>query len=174
MIRLFLVGLIFSFRLIFPVDILANGNVTEFVTKTAGPYEVSLGTMPPDPGVGNIHLSVKVSDIESGEVVPGANVLISAIGPGSDSYEIGPLEATNDFKSPMFYDLDTRVDREGEWLFTVDVSGKNGEGTTDFQVVIKNQSPIPGLLTLSILIALLVILGLSFRGYLLQRNETST
>ena len=103
-----------------------------------------------------------------------SNVLISAIGPGSDSYEIGPLEATNDFKSPMFYDLDTRVDREGEWLFTVDVSGKNGEGTTDFQVVIKNQSPIPGLLTLSILIALLVILGLSFRGYLLQRNETST
>ena len=66
MIRLFLVGLIFSFRLIFPVDILANGNVTEFVTKTAGPYEVSLGTMPPDPGVGNIHFSVKVSDIESG------------------------------------------------------------------------------------------------------------
>ena len=42
MIRLFLVGLIFSFRLIFPVDILANGNVAEFVTKTAGPYEVCL------------------------------------------------------------------------------------------------------------------------------------
>ena len=97
------------------------------------------------------------------------------VGKNKDGYgDAKVIEATNDFKSPMFYELATRVDREGERLFTVDVSGKNGEGTTDFQVVIKNQSPIPGLLTLSILIALLVILGLSFRGYLLQRNETST
>ena len=173
MIRILLVSLIFSFRLVFPVDILANGNVAEFVTKIAGPYEVSLGTIPPDPGVGNIHFSIKVIDIDTGEMVPGANVVITGIGPGSDVYEMGPIEAVNDFTSPLYYDLDTRVDREGEWLFTIGISSENGEGSADFEVVIKNQSPIPGLLTLLILIVLLVILGLSFRAHLLQRHGKS-
>ena len=147
-----------------------NGRVTKYVSRTAGPYEVSLGTAPPDPRVGPLHLTVKLAEADSKEAITGADVTVSAAGPGASDAEIGPLAALTLPATPEDYDLDVEVDREGTWTFTVEVDASLGEATAEFPLDVTRTSPWLGLLALSLAIVLLLIVGLSMRRYFSARR----
>ena len=102
----------------FPADVQANGRVTNFQKKLAGPYEVGLGTIPPSPSVGNLHLALTVTDPATKSPVLDAKVELQGTGPDSTEIEIGPTVATNSTLDPAYYEVNTSVGREGMWLFT--------------------------------------------------------
>ena len=148
----------------------ANGSVTKYTTLTAGPYDVSLGTAPPDPRTGPLHLTVKLSPIGSEDAITGADVVVSGRGPGAAQAEIGPLPTFSLPATPEDYDPDVEVDREGIWTFTVDVDASLGEATAVFLLDVSNPSPWLGILTLALALVLLMIVGLSMRRYLAARR----
>ena len=150
----------------FPADVQANGRVTNFQKKLAGPYEVGLGTIPPSPSVGNLHLALTVTDPVTKTPVLDARVELQGTGPDSAEIEIGPTVATNSTLDPAYYEVNTSVGREGMWLFTTTITDADGEHSADFQVEVKNSSPITGILTLVVLVAFLIIFGLSIRASL--------
>ncbi|MCY4528660.1 MAG: hypothetical protein OXD46_06485 [Chloroflexi bacterium] len=155
----------------FPAPAQANGRVTSFQTKVAGPYEIGLGTIPPSPSVGNLHLALTVTDPASNTPVLDARVALQGTGPDSVEIEIGPTIATNSVQDPAYYEVNTSVGREGIWLFTTIITDAAGEHSADFQVEVKNASPITGILTLVVLLAFLVIFGLSLRASLGGRRR---
>ena len=150
----------------FPAVVQANGRVTNFQKKMAGPYEIGLGTIPPTPSVGNLHLALTVTDPETNTPVLDARVELQGTGPDSAEIEIGPTFATNSTQDPAYYEVNTSVGREGLWLFTTTITDSDGEHSADFQVEVKNASPITGILTLVVLVAFLIIFGLSIRASL--------
>ncbi len=149
-----------------PVVVQANGRVTNIQKKMAGPYEIGLGTIPPSPSVGNLHLALTVTDSTTNSPVLDANVEIVGAGPDSTEIEIGPTTAANSAQDPTYYEVNTSVGREGMWLFTTTITDSDGEHSADFQVEVKNASPITGILTLVVLVAFLIIFGLSLRASL--------
>ena len=149
-----------------PAVVEANGRVTNLQKKTAGPYEIGLGTIPPSPSVGNLHLALTVTDPSTNTPILDAEVELVGTGPDSSEIEIGPTIAANSTQDPTYYEVNTSVGREGIWLFTTTVTDSDGEHTADFRVEVKNASPIPGILTLVVLVAFLIIFGLSIRASL--------
>ena len=154
----------------FPAIVQANGRVTSFERKTAGPYEIGLGTIPPSPS-GNLHLALTVTDTATSSPVLDANLELQGAGPDSSVIEIGPFIAANSAQEPTYYEVNTEVDREGVWLFTTTVTDAAGTHSAEFQVEVKNASPITGILTLVVLLAFLIIFGLSLRASLGGRRK---
>lgn len=149
-----------------PAVVQANGRVTNIQKKMAGPYEIGLGTIPPSPSVGNLHLALTVTDPSTETPVLDAKVALQGTGPDSTEIEIGPTIAANSVQDPTYYEVNTSVSREGVWLFTTTITDSDGEHSTEFQVEVKNASPITGILTLVVLVAFLIIFGLSIRASL--------
>ncbi len=147
----------------------ANGRVVSYTTKTAGPYEVGLGTIPRTPVVGNLHLSLRVQDASTSGAISAASVTVVGVGPANGS-NVGPIAATPDLLSPSFYDVNLRVDRVGAWEFTVEVSGSLGDSSAVFDLQVRTVNPLPGIITVVVLVAFLIILGLSLRAYLRERR----
>ena len=155
----------------FPAIVQANGRVTSFERKTTGPYEIGLGTIPPSPSVGNLHLALTVTDTATKSPVLDANLQLQGTGPDSTEIEIGPTIAANSIQEPTYYEVNTEVDREGIWLFTTTITDDNGVHSAEFQVEVKNASPLTGILTLVVLLAFLIIFGLSLRASLGGRRK---
>ena len=148
---------------------LANGRVVRFDRQMAGPYEIAMGTIPDSPTVGNLHLTFTLADAETKEYIVDARVTVEGkqmIGDGTDT---GLVEAVKNRTDPIYYDVNTFVDREGGWVFTVAVDALLGEAQTEFRVEVRNLSPVTGMATLLTLLAFLVVLGLSLRAYLSER-----
>jgi len=152
-----------------PVTTFANGRVVSFETKTAGPYEVALGTIPGDPSVGNLHLTMSVTEIASDTLVTGADIMVVAVGPPTGT-TIGPIAAVAKPEDPTFYDVNTVVDTEGLWIVTTTIRDARGEHFADFEIQVKNVSPIAGIVTLATLLAFLVIFGIAIRASLRGRS----
>ena len=155
----------------FPSVIQANGRVTSFERKAAGPYEIGLGTIPPSPSVGNLHLALTVTDAATNSPILDANLQLQGTGPDATEVEIGPFVAANSAQEPTYYEVNTKVDREGIWLFTTTITDDTGTHSADFQVEVKNASPLTGILTLVVLLAFLIIFGLSLRASLGGRRK---
>ena len=153
--------------------VFANGRVQRFVTQSAGPYTLAIGTVPETPVVGNLHLTVSVVDTESSAYIFDAVVTIAGAGPGADIPELGPFVADKNPLDPTFYDVNTSVDRGGIWNFAIEVSGELGDATTELEVEVTSASPVAGIVTLVALVAFLVVLGLSVRAFLKQQRKSS-
>ena len=150
----------------------ANGRVIRFESHTAGPYRLSVGTIPDNPVVGNLHVTMTITVRGlTNEPVLDAEVSVSGAGPESDAAEIGPLRAEHNADDPAFYDINTFVDRQGEWRFTVTVSGPHGEGEARFPIEVTTQSPLIGIVTIVALVAFLAALGFSLRAFLRERSR---
>jgi hypothetical protein len=156
-----------------PIVAYANGRVTDFERKTAGPYEIALGTVPPSPLVGSLHFTIAITEVATNALVLDAQIVVVGTGPESSGNEIGPIVAVNNLQDPSSYDVNTVVDREGIWVFTMTIIDSDGEHSAAFQVEVKNASPITGILTLGVLVAFLVIFGLSIRASLGGRRKRS-
>ena len=157
--------------LLTPGLILANGRVRRFVDKDAGPYTISLGTLPRSPVLGRLHLTMTFVEKSSGAFIMDAEVTVAGKGPGEGAAGIGPLAARNSLLDPAFYDVSTSVDREGTWTFTVRVSSELGDASADFPIEVTRSSPLAGFATLLGLLAFLTVLGLSVRLFLSQQSR---
>ena len=150
----------------------ANGRVIDFQRKVAGPYEIALGTLPPSPTVGTLHLTMTITEVASRALVLDADVTATGTGPGAAAPEIGPLSAGHTSADPKYYDINTPVDREGTWSFTVAISGEAGSGTADFQIQVVRSNPLLGILTLVLLLALAIVIALAMRKYFVKRPKS--
>ena len=99
----------------------------------------------------------------------GADVTVTGRGHGATV--IGPLNVKPDPADPTFYDLRITLDKEGVWIFTVDVSAPAGEGSANFAIEIEKSGSISTIITLLTLLAFVVILGFSARGFFGRRGE---
>ena len=148
----------------------ANGRVLRFDTRQAGPYQISLGTIPDTPVVGNIHLTVTVKESATDAYVLDARVAVIGEGPGDDPIEIGPLVAERNLREPTYYEVNTSVEEVGTWAFAVLIEAAPGAAETIFTLQVVKASPIGGIAILAVLLALVTILGLSGRAYFRQRR----
>ena len=152
---------------------LGNGRVVSFESKVTGPYEIAFGTIPGNPSVGNLHITISITEIISDTLVTGATVTVSGIPPPESGFDkIGPIHALTNLNDPTFYDVNTVVGQEGIWTFTTTVKDNGKQYPADFEVTVKNTSPIAGIVTLMTLTAFLVVLGLAIRASL-GRNGTA-
>ena len=134
-----------------PSEAWANGRVAQFVRQVAGPYEIALGTVPNQPVVGPLHMTMTVTEVASDEPMLDAEVVVTGVGPepepGVEAADVGPIEADVGVTSLGFYDVNTSVDRAGAWTFTVDVSAGPGEASTQFAIDVRPDSGAFRLLT---------------------------
>lgn len=155
----------------------ANGRVLELKNYNAGPYEISVGTIPSSPVVGAFHMTMNVTDIANEVPLIDADVTVSAVGPidpenpEAGPASLGPLHAENSPTDPIFYDINTVIDREGTWTFTVDVVADQGEASTEFPIEVVTSSPVTGIVTVVTLLVFVTIIGLSVRVYLRERGR---
>ncbi|MDP6065091.1 MAG: hypothetical protein QGI49_09915 [SAR202 cluster bacterium] len=157
--------------LLVSVPAFANGRVQNFVTQSAGPYTLAIGTIPETPVVGNLHLTISVADESTGAYVLDAEVSVTGAGPRSEVPDLGPIVAEKNPLDPTFYDINTFADRVGAWKFTIDVSGELGDASTEIEIEVTSISPIAGILTIVGLVAFLLVLGLSVRVFLKQQRN---
>lgn len=148
----------------------ANGRVLSFDRQQAGPYRVSLGTIPNTPVVGNIHLTVTVEESATEEYVLDASVTVIGEGPGDNPMELGPMAADRNLREPTYYEVNTSVDEVGQWAFTVFVDAAPGQAETTFTFEVVEASPLGGIAILAVLLGLVTVLGLSVRAYFRQRR----
>ena len=148
----------------------ANGRVARSVTQSAGPYQVSLGTIPATPVVGNLHLTMTVTEVSSQTLVLDAEVMVSGRGPGQTDAEIGPISAQKNLSDLAFYDVNTAVDRVGIWTFAVAVSGAAGAGSTEFTLQVETPSPVFRVLTWVTVVVFFSLVGLGLMPFIRQRG----
>ena len=166
----------------------ANGRVVEFDRQIAGPFEIALGKIPPSPIVGNLYLSILLTEVESKAPVLGAEVVVSATGPPiegeaslmGDGPEIGPIVVNPD-PDPQnyagYYDTEQPIvlDRSGWWTFAVNVdSPYAGKASAQFLVNVTTPNPLIGIITLVALLAFIIVVALAIRMYIRERRRSKS
>ena len=166
----------------------ANGRVVEFDRQIVGPFEIALGKIPPSPIVGNLYLSILLTEVESKAPVLGAEVVVSATGPPIEGEaspmrngpEIGPIVVNPD-PDPQnyagYYDTEQPIvlDRSGWWTFAVNVDSPDaGKASAQFLVNVTTPNPLIGIITLVALLAFIVVLALAIRMYLRERRRSKS
>ncbi len=158
----------------------ANGRVVEFDRRIAGSYEIALGKIPPTPIVGNLYLSILLTDTASETPVTGAEVIVSAIGPDSAEVEVGPIVVNPDpdpQNYPGYYDTEQPIilDRVGTWMFTVSVDAPAaGAAEAEFLVDVTTPNPITGIVTLVALLAFIIVVALAIRMYIREKRRSKS
>ena len=152
-----------------------GGGFTLDKRADAGPYALRLGTIPRTlrPLVDGI-LIIEVSDARTGERVsaPAASVVVSPKRPDGSATPYGDLKAWADSYDPSLFESRVDLDVEGEWTFTVTVSGDAGTGSAPFALEARSESPVMGIIVLFFLLVLLTILGLSMRAFLMRKDAS--
>ena len=151
-----------------------GGGFTLDKRADAGPYALRLGTIPATLPAGEGILIIEVSDAQTGERVsaPAASVVVSPKRPDGSATPYGDLQAWADSYDPALFESNVELDVEGEWTFIVTVSGDAGTGSARFSLDARNPSPLPGVITLFVLLFLLTILGLSMRAFLKRKDAS--
>ena len=164
----------------------ANGRVVEFDRQIAGPFEIALGKIPPSPIVGNLYLSILLTEVESKAPVLGAEVVVSATGPPIEGEaspmrvgpEIGPIVVNPDpdpQNYPGYYDTEQPIvlDRSGWWTFAVNVDSPDaGKASAQFLVNVTTPNPLIGIITLVALLAFIIVVALAIRMYIRERRRS--
>ncbi len=151
-----------------PAVVETHGGVTEFRKELAGPYEVAFGTSPRSPSPGAVHVSLRVVDAVTGVAVPEASVAMSGRVLREDGSVLGSFEdvpATPFAEDPVFWDIDLAVTEVGDWVFSVSVDGEEGAGAAEFDVRVRESSPVTGIITVIVLVAFLSVVALAMRTY---------
>ena len=151
-----------------------GGGFTLDKRADAGPYALRLGTIPATLPAGEGILIIEVSDARTGEIVsaPATSVVVSPQRPDGSATPYGDLQAWADSYDPALFETRVELDVEGEWTFIVTVSGDAGTGAARFALDARNPSPLPGVITLFVLLFLLTILGLSMRAFLKRKDAS--
>lgn len=168
---------------VFAVPLYAHGGgVPRLTDEVAGPYRIFAWTQPEPLRVGDIHLSIAVvKGARSGEQ--------SATGldePITDATVIITLQPVNQVDAPLrvsamlqqqlgsyYYEADATLPTEGDWRFTIEVSGPMGDGRVAFVGPVSPARQVNWTLVITagmLLVGLLALIGLWNR---LQARETT-
>ena len=151
----------------------ANGSVRRYEIKQIGGHEIGLGTVPASPTVGVVHFVVYVKDLETEVSYMDAQVSFAASAPYSQNPDIGPISMINTVMDPAYYELNTSLDEEGMWFIVIEFQTPNGKNSVNYQINIQQPNPILPILTVSALLAVLVILGVSARAWVKEYRKNS-
>ena len=126
-----------------PTSVQAHGGgVPKLTNAEAGPYQVSAWTQPDPIRVGELHITVAVSeppepdaaDRETGDLVLDATVRVG-VDPVDQAGETLVVSATRDNAvNKLFYEADVELPAEGQWQVDIWVEGPAGAGNTGFAV----------------------------------------
>ena len=149
-------------------EVYANGRVTDWDTAESDRFQVSLGTIPANPRIGIVHISIRAKDLRSGEFINNGSVFVAAIGPiGSSAvsntpFESGPADGT-------YFDGLINLDKEGLWEISVTIDIDQDSETLVFQVNVIKTHPLTGAVTLIAIIGFLTVIGFSVRKFFIEQ-----
>ncbi len=151
----------------------ANGNTRTLVrNQRIGPYEVEVGVFPGKPKVGNLHLSVVLTDAEAGNLITDAVVTVAARGP-EGSTDVGPVPAENSPQTPQFFEADIPLDMEGPWAMTLEVDGGLGPVSVDIAMEVTESGISMAFLAAVAIAALIALIWIfSFVGKRRRRRRS--
>ena len=138
---------------------------------SAGPYNLTIGTIPDPPTVGEAILILEVTNSDTNLRIVGLNVTIVPRGPENAEGTPDNLYAVADSYDPTLYETRAELPNPGPWTFDVIVEGQDGSGEAQFSYDVKRVNPIGGIITLVTLIAFLTVIGLSMRAFLKERGK---
>ena len=138
---------------------------------SAGPYNLTIGTIPDPPTVGEAILILEVTDPDTDERLTGLDVTIVPRGPEGLEEEPDTLYGLVDSYDPTLYETRAELPSAGPWTFNVIVEGQAGGGEAQFAYDVKRVNPIGGIITLVTLVAFLTVIGLSMRAFLKERGK---
>ena len=141
-----------------PANSLAHGSGTpQLVNHAAGPYLLSVWSLPEPLRVGEAHLSVAVRTPADDLVV---QLRLTPIEPAGN-----PLIQTTVIQDRLlqrYYEADLVLPRAGEWAATVIVNGAAGEGRTDFTFTVLPPTRVNWTLLSWIVLAFVGLIGASW------------
>lgn len=140
-------------------------------SASAGPYNLTIGTIPDPPTVGEAILIIEVTNPDTNQRVVGLDVTIVPRGPEDPEGEPDTLYGLVDSYDPTLYETRAELPSAGPWTFDVIVDGQAGSGEAQFAYDVKRVNPIGGIITLVTLIAFLTVIGLSIRAFLKERGK---
>jgi len=163
---------IFLLFLISSLDgVYANGRVTDWKNVESDSFQVSLGTIPPNPRIGVVHISIRVKELTSGEFIDDADISVVAAGPnGSSSVEETFFE--NDPIDVTYFDGLINVDKEGPWDIVVTIIMDQYSESAVFRLNVVKTHPLTGAITLVAVIGFLVVLGFSARRIFVEQKRS--
>lgn len=138
---------------------------------SAGPYNLTIGTIPDPPTVGEAILILEVTNSDTNQRIVGLNVTIVPQGPEDTEGAPNNLYAIADSYDPTLYETRADLPNPGPWTFDVIVEGQDGSGEAQFSYDVKRVNPIGGIITLVTLLAFLTVIGLSMRAFLKERSK---
>ena len=123
--------------------------------------------------MGVVHFVVYVKDLETGVSFTDAEISLVASATYSQNSDIGPMPMINTIMDPTYYELNTSLDEEGIWLIVIEVQTPSGKNTVNYEINVQQPNPIVPILTVSALLAVLVILGVSARAWVKEYRKNS-
>ena len=118
-----------------PQTVQAHEDGTEIFSAVDGPFVIGVRILPLQPVVGQIHVTITVELLETGEPVEDARIRITARhsqGEGEAQFSPGLNIPTQ----RRFYDANFQLDTGGAWDFEVEVESDAGEGTVETPILI--------------------------------------
>ena len=162
---------IFLLFLISSLDgVYANGRVTDWKNVESDSFQVSLGTIPSDPRIGVVHISIRVKELTSGEFIDNAEISVVATGPSGSSF----VEETffeNDPIDSTYFDGLINVDKEGPWDILVTITMNQYSEAVVFRLNVVKTHPLTGAITLVAVIGFLIVLGFSARRIFVEQKK---
>jgi hypothetical protein len=136
-----LVSLLGMLWVAFPQPLSAHGGGTPRLTNAeAGPYRVYAWSEPDPWRVGEVHLSLAVTKVNTDTTanapvelpVKDADVMVTFAPATGDGAPITIQAAPATLLTNNYFEAITNLPSEGEWAMTIAVDGPEGSGTTDF------------------------------------------
>ncbi len=130
---------------------MADGGTVQ-LSKTSGPYHVTLLTSPSPPRVGTLDVSVVVNNAESGETLRDASIMLSLAPADEPDAAITRPAVTDQSPTKLFQMASFDLNRAGAWMLAANVEGPAGR--THVETIIQIGKPIPRWIDLAGWIAL--------------------
>lgn len=116
----------------FPLVVQAHSSGPPRVADAAaGPYHVFVWTQPEPLRVGDVHISILVTQANQPVNDAQVQVQFAPIEPAGPVIVVAPT--AQDFLSNIYYEADVQLPSSGEWRATINIEGVAGKGSIDFE-----------------------------------------
>jgi hypothetical protein len=123
----------------FPVIVQAHSSgPPRLADAVAGPYRVFAWTQPQPLRVGDVHISVLVTQATTGDTrttqpVTDAQVQVQFEPIGQAGQTIVVVANTQEFLGSIYYEADVQLPSTGDWRATINIEGPAGKGSVGFE-----------------------------------------
>ena len=137
----------------------ANGihpNARDVYAGDVGPYFMRVTTAPI---VGNMHFVIFLAQSDEVQPVEAAEISLWGRLIGEELQTAGPVAGLPSLDGPNLHTVDIAVNEVGQWVFSIQVRGPEGEGAVDIPLTVSRRGSI-NLGVVGILLILVVLVGL--------------